>query len=255
MQSTELTTPVMPGLVLACPGHDEKRISQTQLRDLAAPCARALQKSSAPRGRGECRVPAAPADGVTAPPGAFQASRASYGAVCGARRAACLAGRRSSLTLVGWRRRGQASLQASRRDDHGSLCRNRRVIGMLKHVRCRRDMRPRLGPPRSRRIAYAMLLGEGLAAHRAEFGLGRVNKTDVIGFPQHAFDLAVTIVRCESSSRVAKSIASIRVGAIGKQLFHNINVTAIRGPHQRRTVDDVPGVAVSVMGKQNFDRY
>src|SRR6202163_2861177 len=53
-----------------------------------------------PRGRGECRVPAAPADGVTAPPGAFQASRASYGAVCGARRAACLEGRRSSLTLM-----------------------------------------------------------------------------------------------------------------------------------------------------------
>jgi len=41
---------------------------------------------------------------------------------------------------------------------------------------------------------------------------------------------------------------------MGKQLFHNIDVTAIRGPHQRRTVDDVPCVAVSVMGKQNFDR-
>ena len=49
---------------------------------------------------GECRPPAAPADGVTGSPRAFQASRASYGAVCGARRAACLEGRRSSLTLM-----------------------------------------------------------------------------------------------------------------------------------------------------------
>src|SRR3984893_8401196 len=116
-------------------------------------------------------------------------------------------------------------------------------------------MRPPLGAPPSRRLAYAMLRGEGLAARRAEFGLDRVDNTDVIGFPQHAYDLAVTIVRGERSSRVAKCIASIRVDAIGKQLFHNINVTAIRGPHQRRTVDDVTGVAVSVMGKQNFDRY
>src|SRR6266446_2169283 len=52
------------------------------------------------RGRRECRAPNAPADGVTGSPGAFQASRASYGAVCGARRAACLEGRRSSLTLM-----------------------------------------------------------------------------------------------------------------------------------------------------------
>ncbi len=33
-------------------------------------------------------------------PGAFQPSRASYGAVCSARRAAWLEGRRSSLTLM-----------------------------------------------------------------------------------------------------------------------------------------------------------
>jgi hypothetical protein len=33
-------------------------------------------------------------------PGAFQSSRASYGAVCSARRAAWLEGRRSSLTLM-----------------------------------------------------------------------------------------------------------------------------------------------------------
>jgi hypothetical protein len=91
-------------------------------------------------------------------------------------------------------------------------------------------MRPRMGPRLSRRIAYAMLLGEGLAARSAESGLDRVNKTDVIGFPQHAFNLAVTIARCESSGRVVKRIASLRVGSIGKQLFHNINVTAIRGP-------------------------
>src|SRR6266403_4734072 len=73
------------------------------LRDPAARCARGLQKSfrlSDNRGRRECRVPAAPADGVTGSPGAFQASRASYGAVCGARRAACLEGRRASLTLM-----------------------------------------------------------------------------------------------------------------------------------------------------------
>ena len=66
-----------------------------------------------------------------------------------------------------------------------------------------------------------MLLGEDLAARRAEFGLDRVSKTDVIGFPQHAFDLAVTIARCESRGRVAKCIASIRVGSVGKQFFHN----------------------------------
>jgi len=52
------------------------------------------------RGRRECRAHNAPADGVTGSPGAFQASRASYGAVYGARRAACLEDRRSSLTLM-----------------------------------------------------------------------------------------------------------------------------------------------------------
>ncbi len=51
-------------------------------------------------GRGECRVLNAPADGVTGTPEAFQPSRASYGAVCSARRAAWLEGRRSSLTLM-----------------------------------------------------------------------------------------------------------------------------------------------------------
>jgi hypothetical protein len=64
-----------------------------------------------------------------------------------------------------------------------------------------------------------MPLGEGLAARRAEFGLDRVSKADVIGFPQHAFDLAVTIVRGERSGRVAKCIAGIRVGAIGTQRY------------------------------------
>ena len=38
-----------------------------------------------------------------------------------------------------------------------------------------RIMRLRLGPRPSRRIAYAMLLGEGLAARSAGFGLDRVN--------------------------------------------------------------------------------
>ena len=38
-----------------------------------------------------------------------------------------------------------------------------------------RIMRLRLGPRPSRRIAYAMLLGEGLAARSAEFGLDRLN--------------------------------------------------------------------------------
>src|SRR6266550_1284970 len=57
-------------------------------------------KRSPNRGRGECRMLNAPTDGVTGSPRAFQASRASYGAVCGARRAACLEGRRSSLTLM-----------------------------------------------------------------------------------------------------------------------------------------------------------
>jgi hypothetical protein len=36
----------------------------------------------------------------------------------------------------------------------------------------------------------------------------------------------VTIARCESRGRVTKCIASIRVGSMGKRLFHNINVTA-----------------------------
>jgi hypothetical protein len=34
---------------------------QTRIRDLAAQCARAVEKSSAQRGRGECRMPVAPA--------------------------------------------------------------------------------------------------------------------------------------------------------------------------------------------------
>src|SRR5712664_3540104 len=90
-----------------------------------------------------------------------------------------------------------------------------------------------------------MLLGEGLAARRAEFGSDRVNKTAVSGFPQHAFDLAVTTARCESRGRVAKCIASIRVGSTGKQLLHNIDVTAIRRPHQRGHAVEVPGVDIS----------
>ena len=90
-------------------------------------------------------------------------------------------------------------------------------------------------------------------AHSAEFGLDRVDKTDVIGVPQHALELAVTIVRCENRCRVAKCIASIGVGSMGQQLLHNIDVTAIRGSHQRRTFGNIPCVAVGVMGKQNFD--
>src|SRR5467141_2161539 len=93
------------------PGHDEsesvvsifKQQIQIRLRIPAARGARGFAKTvraSENRGRRECRVPNAPADGVTGSPGAFQASRASYGAVCGARRAACLEGRRSSLTLM-----------------------------------------------------------------------------------------------------------------------------------------------------------
>src|SRR6202047_525007 len=49
MQSTELVPYDDTRHARACPGHDETRISQTQLHDLAAPCARALQKSSAPK--------------------------------------------------------------------------------------------------------------------------------------------------------------------------------------------------------------
>src|SRR5260370_7742130 len=99
-----------------------------------------------------------------------------------------------------------------------------------------------------------MLLGEGLAARGAKFASDRVNKTDVIGFPQHAFDLAVTIARCESRGRVTKCIASIRVGSMGKQLFHNINVPAIPGPHQRRTADYLPSLALTLLANQHFDR-
>ena len=46
-----------------------------------------------------------------------------------------------------------------------------------------------------RRIARAIRLGEDLVAHSAEFGLDRVNKTDVIGFPQHAFDVIARRIR------------------------------------------------------------
>src|SRR6266403_4677309 len=92
----------MDCFVACAPRNDVAPISKTRLRVLAARYARGLQEPSAQRirGRRECRAPNAPADGVTGSPGAFQASRASYGAVCGARRAACLEGRRSSLTLM-----------------------------------------------------------------------------------------------------------------------------------------------------------
>src|SRR5664279_4130869 len=51
---------------------------------------------SAPR---ECGGVGAAVDGVTGPGSALQASRACYGAVDGALRAACLEGGRSSLTF------------------------------------------------------------------------------------------------------------------------------------------------------------
>ena len=61
-----------------------------------------LVPSSCPseeRGRGECRVPDAPADGVTGIRGGPSSQAALATALfCGARRAAWLEGRRSSLT-------------------------------------------------------------------------------------------------------------------------------------------------------------
>src|SRR5258708_5392547 len=83
----------------AMTSHQFKHASAISRRDLPEFCKNCFA-SPKNRGRGECRVLDAPADGVTGSPGAFQASRASYGAVCGARRAACLEGRRSSLTLM-----------------------------------------------------------------------------------------------------------------------------------------------------------
>src|SRR5207247_9721196 len=48
-----------------------------------------------------------------------------------------LAQLRSSLKLmVSNRSRAQGLLQASLRDDHGPLCRNRRVVGILERLRC-----------------------------------------------------------------------------------------------------------------------
>src|ERR1700685_3165066 len=40
---------------------------------------------------------------------------------------------------------GVSPLQASTRDDHGPLCRNRRVIGMLERVRCGCERQDRSG--------------------------------------------------------------------------------------------------------------
>ena len=78
--------------------------------------------------------------------------------------------------------------------------------------RLRTSLAP-IGPGPSRCTAYAKLSGEGLATHSAELRL--VDQTDVVGFPQHAFNLAVTIARCESRGRVAKCIASLYVGPMG----------------------------------------
>src|SRR5438552_13787629 len=52
--------------------------------------------------------------------------------------------RRSSLKLmVSNQRSRRCPLQASSRDDHGPLCRNRRVIGILERVRCGRERQDR----------------------------------------------------------------------------------------------------------------
>src|SRR5450631_3632814 len=78
------------------------KVPPTYIRALATPCARAVPEISRPsanRGRGECRVPNAPADGVTRSqgglPGKPRLATALFG---GARHAACLEGRRSFLT-------------------------------------------------------------------------------------------------------------------------------------------------------------
>jgi uncharacterized protein YcsI (UPF0317 family) len=88
-----------------------------------------------------------------------------------------------------------------------------------------------------------------LAAHGAELGLGLFEKIAVTGLPQHAFYPAVAIAHCERGRRVAKYIAHIRVGSMGKQLLHDVDVAAIRGPHQGRGAGDVRCVAIGVMGK------
>src|SRR5258705_13920068 len=55
-----------------------------------------------------------------------------------ARSLAAWRARWSSLKLmVSSQRSRTCPLQASSRDDHGPLCRNRRVIGMLERLRCR----------------------------------------------------------------------------------------------------------------------
>src|SRR5436305_12800219 len=66
---------------------------------------------------------------------------ARYGALDGALARGlrwALPGRWSSLKLMVSNQRSRACpLQASSRDDHGPLCRNRRVIGIRERVRCR----------------------------------------------------------------------------------------------------------------------
>ena len=72
-------------------------------------------------------------------------------------------GRGSSAEPVFWR---------------ANACRGGLASPDLRQTKLRfaeRIMRLRLGPRPSRRIAYAMLLGEGLAARSAGFGLDRVN--------------------------------------------------------------------------------
>src|SRR5437899_5478310 len=83
-------------------------------------------------------------DGVTGPgPPSKQAALAT--ALLGsALRAACLAGGRSSLTLMVLRSQRDEPRSKHQGETTMELCRNRRVIGMLERVRCRRQWQNRV---------------------------------------------------------------------------------------------------------------
>src|ERR1700730_10112751 len=80
------------------------------------------------------------------PAGTEQAARSLRRYLVARSRAACLARWRSSLRLMVSIQRSRASpLQASSRDDHELLCRNRRIIGMLERVYFGRERQDRAG--------------------------------------------------------------------------------------------------------------
>src|ERR1700730_6255125 len=90
------------------------------------------------------------------PAGTEQAARSLRRYLVARSRAACLARWRSSLRLMVSIQRSRASpLQASSRDDHELLCRNRRIIGMLERVYFGRERQDRAGGEGAERAGCA----------------------------------------------------------------------------------------------------